>query len=45
MVYPSAIFLDAIGCGICVWVDLFSPAVISYRTNLQSFKMLSWLVI
>jgi hypothetical protein len=45
MVYPSALYLDIIGFEICVWVDLLSPAVMSCRTSLPTFMMLSWLVV
>jgi hypothetical protein len=41
MVYSSALFLETLGCEICVWVDLLSPAVMSYRTSLPTFMMLS----
>jgi hypothetical protein len=43
--YPFTLYLDTLGFGICVWVNLLSPAVMSYRTSLPSFMMLSWLVI
>jgi hypothetical protein len=38
--YPSTLYLDTIGCEICVGVDLLSPTVMSHRTNLSSFVML-----
>jgi hypothetical protein len=39
--YRSILFLDTLGCGICVWVDLLSPIVMSYNTSLPSLMMLS----
>jgi hypothetical protein len=34
-------YFDTFRIGICVWVDLLSPAVLSYCTSLPSFVMLS----
>jgi hypothetical protein len=39
--YPSALFLDTLGCEVCFWVDLFTPAVMSCHTSLPSFMILS----
>jgi hypothetical protein len=43
--YLSALYLDTLGFGICVWVDLLSPVVMSHRTSLPSFVMLNWLMV
>jgi hypothetical protein len=43
--YLSALYLDSLGFGIFVWIDLLSPTIISYRTSLPSFIILSWLVV
>jgi hypothetical protein len=45
MVYPSALFLDTLGCGICVSVDLLSHAIMNHSTSLSSFMMLIWLAV
>jgi hypothetical protein len=45
MVYPYVLYLNILGCGIRVLVELFSPAIMSHHTNLPSFVMLSWFVI
>jgi hypothetical protein len=43
--YPFASFLDTLGCGISVWVDLLSHAIMSHHTSLSSFVMLIWFVV
>jgi hypothetical protein len=43
--YLFALYPDALGFEICVWVDLLSIAVMSYYTSLLPFMMLSWLVV
>jgi hypothetical protein len=40
MVYLSTLFLDTLGRGICVWVDLLSHAVMSCHISLSFFMML-----
>jgi hypothetical protein len=45
MVYPSALYIDTLEFGICVWIDLLSLAVMSHHTSLPSFIMLIWLVV
>jgi hypothetical protein len=39
--YPSALYLDTLGFGFCVWVDLLNPTVMRYHTSIPSFMMLS----
>jgi hypothetical protein len=34
-------FLIPLGFGICVWIELLSPAFMSYRTSLPSLMILS----
>jgi hypothetical protein len=41
VVYPSILYLDTFRIWVCVWEDLLNPAVMSYRTSLPSFMMLS----
>jgi hypothetical protein len=43
--YPSALYLDILGCGTCILVELFIPVVMSHCSSLLSFMMLSWLVV
>jgi hypothetical protein len=43
--YPFTLYLDTLGFEICVWVDLLSPAFMSYHTSIPSFMMLSCLVV
>jgi hypothetical protein len=43
--FLSRLYLDTIGFGICVWVDLLSLGVMSHCTRLSSFVMLIWLVV